>query len=62
MSDLARDPFYEHGSAAAQRGEPKAACPYRRPDRVNAWLRGWLAGETERLRLEVWLAKRRALS
>lgn len=53
--------YYELGSAAAQRGERLDACPYRRPDRVNAWVRGWHAGETERLRLEAWRAERRGM-
>ena len=51
--------FYEYGQAAGQRGEPLDACRYRRPDRVNAWVRGWHAGEGERLRLEAWRAARR---
>jgi ribosome modulation factor len=64
MTDLATGPlarFYEYGKAAAQRDEPKDACPYRRPDRVNAWVRGWHAGETERLKLDVWVAERRGI-
>jgi ribosome modulation factor len=52
-------PCYELGQAAGQRGEPLDACRYRRPDRVNAWVRGWHAGEGLRLRLEAWRAERR---
>lgn len=61
MSEFATGPlarFYDYGKAAAQCGEPKHACPYRRPDRANAWVRGWYAGETERLRLEAWRERR----
>jgi ribosome modulation factor len=61
MTDLAMDRYYELGSAAAQRGEPLDACPYRRPDRVNAWVRGWHAGEGERLRFEAWRVERRRM-
>jgi hypothetical protein len=51
--------FYEYGEAAAMRGEPLDACRSRRADRRNAWVRGWHAGQTERLRLEAFLAERR---
>lgn len=44
--------YYGFGQAAGLRGSPLDACRYRRPDRVNAWVRGWHAGEALRLRLE----------
>lgn len=52
-------PFFEYGQAAGQRGEPLDACRYRRADRCNAWVRGWHAGNDERLRLEAFWAERR---
>lgn len=51
-------PFFELGQAAGQRGEPLDACRYRRADRRNAWVRGWHAGEDERLKLEALRAER----
>jgi ribosome modulation factor len=36
---------YESGHMARLVGEPESACPYRRPERCNAWLRGWLEAE-----------------
>ena len=36
---------YESGHMARLVGEPETACPYRRPERCNAWLRGWLEAE-----------------
>lgn len=54
-------PYYELGHAAGQCGEPRDACPYRRPDRVNAWVRGWHAGEDARLQLEAFRAERRGM-
>ena len=43
---------YETGHMACLVGEPATACPYRRPDRRNAWLRGWQAAEQERTEAE----------
>lgn len=63
MIDPANGPlarFYEYGQAAAQRGEASDANPYRRADRRNAWVRGWHAGDDERLRLEAFREARRA--
>lgn len=51
--------FFELGEAAGRRGEPIDACRYRRPDRRNAWVRGWHEGDDQRLRLEVFRAERR---
>lgn len=36
---------YDSGHMARLVGEPETACPYRRPERCNAWLRGWLEAE-----------------
>lgn len=44
MTDLADWVYYQRGQAAGLRGEPIAVCPYTRPDRINAWRRGWRAG------------------
>ena len=61
MTDLATGlrPYYDQGRLAGQRGEPKDACRYRRADRRCAWMRGWYAGDDERLRLEAFRAARR---
>lgn len=42
----------EAGYMAYLVGEPVTACPYRRPDRRNAWLRGWQAAEQEQSEAE----------
>lgn len=40
------------GYMACLVGDAATACPYRRPDRRNAWLRGWQAAEQERTAAE----------
>jgi ribosome modulation factor len=51
--------FFELGQAAGLRGEPLDACRYRLADRRNAWVRGWHAGDDERLRLEAFREAKR---
>jgi ribosome modulation factor len=43
--------YYEYGQPAGLRHEPLDACRYRRPDRRNAWARGWPDGQDHRFRL-----------
>jgi ribosome modulation factor len=43
---------YATGHMACLVGDAATACPYRRPDRRNAWLRGWQTAEQERTEAE----------